>query len=957
MDSEKKLESPILCVTDCIEAIKRNSSGGFTSKFNEEGQRFVASYYGAPFFALSQLAPDLFLKPDSSALLITSDMGYASDGGRWLSLYAKAFVHLGKINISVCVPTKPRSLKPPKPLFFQPPTQIVVKEWPKHLESQEVLPDVVIFHPLSLDETLEAAGLFPRLTPAGLVLVSSTTLPDALLARELLRIHGYMVSEPTCFPLTANQTRHHGIGAWWFSAVAPESPLEPPPSGDIEAVIVADSMFNGILKITKQEEHKENFSAIFATRATDAVENENSIRSIRISRRGGICLSTGRFFSSVTDGDTQGFHWGGESLSADLLADAPPEDSAKSPNEDRLALMLWVARATSEEERRRTSSYAVASPELAETQGHTEEAVVDGQDAPGTDSAPDAQAQVIEARDAASEVAGPAPDFSHSKLSRNAGTVNVLATAAMLGRINDSTTSSFQPAQELVLEWLNNKGFNSVDRTGNHHIEHADGELTIETDGTNVWAMRFDDRRTMQDGAIWRVEITLLGKEESAISVRMAQVRSSEQAPPPVASGAPNVLAKIAQQIGMQDAGVPLVDKAQSISARQDSAWFIQLLLNPNRSHPVIVFSGNVDQSANRLAKRLVGVAHVVRIDSALSEAIALTFGRSLSVWGSAVRLYRPGFSAQSDQYQHPVWSLKGTALPRWIADELFEQACAISLEVGDLDERAPSFQAVRSLLAAGRQAASEARLDALRKKADSLASSAEEETGRLRAVIRELENSLDEQKTRNKHLAERTAQLEDELQATRRERNAALEEARQIRFKISNQWNPADVGYVEDDDNIEYPDNWDDLETWVELYGQGRLVLHHKAAKAARESPFKDIPLAYKAMDYLVRYYIPMRTRDANDNEPYERSKKALTELGLEESDVGTADDIKRYKHEYKRLYDGKAVTLDRHLKRGVGFGGEYQFRLYFYYDDRAQKVLVGHMPTHLTNRLTHGG
>jgi len=39
------------------------------------------------------------------------------------------------------------------------------------------------------------------------------------------------------------------------------------------------------------------------------------------------------------------------------------------------------------------------------------------------------------------------------------------------------------------------------------------------------------------------------------------------------------------------------------------------------------------------------------------------------------------------------------------------------------------------------------------------------------------------------------------------------------------------------------------------------------------------------------------------------------------------------------------------------VGFGGEFQFRLYFYYDDKAEKVLVGHMPTHLTNRLTHNG
>lgn len=109
--------------------------------------------------------------------------------------------------------------------------------------------------------------------------------------------------------------------------------------------------------------------------------------------------------------------------------------------------------------------------------------------------------------------------------------------------------------------------------------------------------------------------------------------------------------------------------------------------------------------------------------------------------------------------------------------------------------------------------------------------------------------------------------------------------------------------------------------------------------------------------MDYLVRYYVPMRTHNADDTEAYLRSKQALAELGLEEFDVGTADEIKHYKQEYKQRYDGREVTLVRHLKRGAGFGGELQFRPYFYYDDKAEKVLVGHMPTHLTNRLTHNG
>ena len=135
------------------------------------------------------------------------------------------------------------------------------------------------------------------------------------------------------------------------------------------------------------------------------------------------------------------------------------------------------------------------------------------------------------------------------------------------------------------------------------------------------------------------------------------------------------------------------------------------------------------------------------------------------------------------------------------------------------------------------------------------------------------------------------------------------------------------------------------------------RSMSAEAAAKAARESPFKDIPFAYKAMEYLVNHYIPMRTRDADDQEAFERNAHALAELGLEESDVGTAKNDRRYKHEYRRMYEGREVTTDRHLKSGVGFGGDIQFRLYFYYDDAAEKVVIGHLPTHLSNRLSHNG
>lgn len=960
MDTQAKDDPGTLStVTDYAVAIQRVGGGQFTSRFSESGQRAFASFYGAPFFALSRLAPEAIESLGSSLLFITPDLSVAADGGRWLTLYAKAQNPAYKLNLTVCVPAKPRSGKAPKPLLFQPPQQVLVKDWRKHLAALDVPPDVLIFQPLDLDDLASAADTFCHHAAGRKVLVSCATLPDTLIARQLLDARGFAIGEVTGFSLAPDEPQHHAPGAWWFSAGAPAESESKAANPDLmEPLRCAYRVFHGHLRQAKDEKDRELIAAIYGARSTEKIDNTSAARVVRTLPWGGICLSTGRFFSEASDKGS-GFRWEEKALSADLLATAPVEGTARTQDEDRLALTLWLAKAMTEESRRDEP----VSPDQGNDDTKAPDPVGEAPQAAPMAS-PSSAPSAIEVESSVSMVSGisadpvyAAPAPTRSRLSRSAGTVNVLAMAALLGKTGLASAAAFENAKKHILDWLASKDFRALDAAGNHHVEHADGEVTIETDDQGIWAMRFDDRRSMEDGAIWRVEVTLLGKGAAAMSLRMAQVRSSEDAPPPVASGVPGVVTTIALHIGLQDAGVGLVGATQRLEGKKDALWFSQLLVNPHRSQPVIVISGSVDQSADRLAKRLAGVAHVMHIDNALSDSLIRSFGRDRSVYGNAVRLYRPGFTVDSEPNQHPIWALKGRVLPKWLTDDLFEQACAISLEVGDLEERAPSFQAIRNLLAEDRRAASEHRLAELRRQAESLASSAEEKISQLEAINQELEAALSEQKTQNKQLLELATQADAELQATRRERNAAIEEVRQLKFQISSQWNAVETGYTESEDQVEYPDTWDDLETWVELYGQDRLVLHPKAAKAARESPFKDIPLAYKAMDYLVRYYVPMRTRSADDHEAYQRSKHALAELGLEESDVGTADEIKRYKQEYRRLYEGKEVTLDRHLKRGVGFGGDFQFRLYFYYDDKAEKVVVGHMPTHLTNRLTHNG
>ena len=55
-----------------------------------------------------------------------------------------------------------------------------------------------------------------------------------------------------------------------------------------------------------------------------------------------------------------------------------------------------------------------------------------------------------------------------------------------------------------------------------------------------------------------------------------------------------------------------------------------------------------------------------------------------------------------------------------------------------------------------------------------------------------------------------------------------------------------------------------------------------------------------------------------------------------------------------YSVQYGGSRRPLDRHLKGGISRERRYGFRLYFFWDDESQLVVVGWLPSHLDNRAS---
>lgn len=936
-------------VMEYVAALVELPAASFYNRVPIEARCETAAMFAAPFFALSALAPELLDKPTATVVLGGNVRDLTAEGGRWLTLFSRIFQPECKLAFSICAPGRAAGLNRIKPLFIQPPQKILKRPWTELLANDSQPPDaVLIYGPNAYNDiwNLVMSGVLDDASRRCALLWTGHSEADLLIVCAMLRGRRFKVSDPTPFcDSLVDQNPPLRAGAWWIRIYASDG--ENLRGLSREEGMSFHNCFSGyrrFMDLATDEPSELGVANSFGMSADVTVDGQ-PVQTILASPVFGMERTTGRIFQCNND---KTLSWQGSKVSLEVLNLEPEDDPARTPGENRYQRMAWVSRALDE------------GMDDAVFYGPTGDVLSDGRapeapdvlEPPATsavttvaveiEAAPQSPAQVVRFR-------------KRARLPRGAGLCNVLAVTARLGRPNSEPGKSFTEARQEIAAWLSQKGFDiDLDRSS-FAQESADGEVSVESNGDTLWSLRFDDRSQMASGAFWRVETTLLGGDGiAAIGLRVVQVRQSELAPVPL-PGVPKVIASIANKIGLHEAGATLRSSAWRATTESEIEQLFVLLENQERLQPVIVISttgdNSADTSGDRLASRLAGVAHVVCIEHGGAAALINHFGRSRATFGNAARLYQPGFSRQADPLQHPLWTFDQLPLPARIVNELAEEACIIGIQSDDLDERVPSFQEVRKLIA-------DARMRAAVQQTQELASSAEEERIRQQIVRREIEGQLQNYKIENQELLVTNRKLRGEQDAVLAERDEALNENRRLNYqlkalRLSGRGQPV----PEEDDGQSYPDTWDKLEAWVECYGNDRLVLMPQAAKAARKSAFVDIPFAYRVLEFLVQHYVPLRMRDQDDDETRRDYEAALASLGAELSPVGMAVDQKQYKQEYRRRYDGKDIKLDLHVKSGVGFTPATLFRLYFWYDSTNEQVVVGHLPSHLTNRITHSG
>jgi hypothetical protein len=267
--------------------------------------------------------------------------------------------------------------------------------------------------------------------------------------------------------------------------------------------------------------------------------------------------------------------------------------------------------------------------------------------------------------------------------------------------------------------------------------------------------------------------------------------------------------------------------------------------------------------------------------------------------------------------------------------DRLVSNTLTATVQTPDREEELPSFATVRQAAAKLERAAARVQR-------------------RTDADIAELYR-LDNEKLREEieDQAEVYRGLLDQAERERDENAQQTQQARQQSFALRDRIAALERALFESRGSVQHaviPNDLSDFEAWCRQNLSGGVELHHRALQGVKKSVFREPTLLYEALLLLQDYYVPMR-RDGNA-ERKAAFEQACRDVRLEDSLIG--ESWRGNKEQYTVNYGGRPRLFERHLKRGTSHDPSMCFRLYYFWDEESQTVVVGWLPSHLDNSMT---
>ncbi len=138
------------------------------------------------------------------------------------------------------------------------------------------------------------------------------------------------------------------------------------------------------------------------------------------------------------------------------------------------------------------------------------------------------------------------------------------------------------------------------------------------------------------------------------------------------------------------------------------------------------------------------------------------------------------------------------------------------------------------------------------------------------------------------------------------------------------------------------------DLPDWAERHFPGRVVFTGRALRSLKSARFEDVALVGRAVALLGTAYHRMKTEGGMERR--EAFEDELRKLRLQETPSIRPDRQGKARDGFEIEWEGKRLTLERHLKNKSGTRDPRRcLRIYFTWDETSRMVVIGHLPGHM--------
>lgn len=140
---------------------------------------------------------------------------------------------------------------------------------------------------------------------------------------------------------------------------------------------------------------------------------------------------------------------------------------------------------------------------------------------------------------------------------------------------------------------------------------------------------------------------------------------------------------------------------------------------------------------------------------------------------------------------------------------------------------------------------------------------------------------------------------------------------------------------------------SYQNLPQYIEERYRDKMILLQGAKRSLKKRPeFQNVEKVFEGIDALAAYH-DMKTGRISRNrfmEMLEKSRLGLNTYGKETPTMRS--------EQYVHVYEGVRYYTYMHLCYGKSRDPRKTMRIYFAYDEKNQKVIIGSLPAHLITR-----